>query len=97
MFGPDRGRGQISLHDIDAITDRFPYFVTNRERRRIINPRIHIELRMILHLSLSLLTASSMELLPPDVTQRPLVAANAAASVAYCGSMYSISARGCRG
>jgi len=64
-------RGQSSPEDIDIITERFPHFTRNWERRRFINPRIHAELRIILHLSPPLLSESPTVFLPPDA-QRPI-------------------------
>ena len=52
--------GELSLQDVEAINERFPQLARNWEQRRFINPRIHAELRIILHLSRSLLSRSQL-------------------------------------
>jgi hypothetical protein len=73
MDAVSRGlQGELSPQDVDAINERFPHLARNWHQRRFINPRVHAELRIILHLSPSLLSRSPTEFLSPHATQRPI-------------------------
>ncbi|KAF8804720.1 hypothetical protein BYT27DRAFT_7194329, partial [Phlegmacium glaucopus] len=73
MDAVSRGlRGELSLKDMDAINEHFPQLARNWEQRRFINPRIHAELRIILHLSPSLLSRSLTDFLHPRAAQLPI-------------------------
>ncbi|KAF8809957.1 hypothetical protein BYT27DRAFT_7093155, partial [Phlegmacium glaucopus] len=61
---------ELSLKDMDAINEHFPQLARNWEQGRFINPRIHAELRIILHLSPSLLSRSPTDLLPIGCSKR---------------------------
>jgi OTT_1508-like deaminase len=73
MDAVSRGlRGELSSKDMDAVNERFPQLARNWEQWRFINPRIHAELRIILHLSPSLISRSPTDLLPPPAAQLPI-------------------------
>ncbi|KAF8816106.1 hypothetical protein BYT27DRAFT_7185345 [Phlegmacium glaucopus] len=65
-------REELSLKDMDAINERFPQLARNWEQRRFINPRIHAELRIILHLSPLLLSRSLTDFLHLRAAQLPI-------------------------
>ncbi|KIM72906.1 hypothetical protein PILCRDRAFT_15712 [Piloderma croceum F 1598] len=73
MDAVSRGlQGELSSQDIDAINERFPRLARNWDQRRFINPRIHAELRIILHLSPTLLSGSPTVFLSAHAVQRPI-------------------------